>query len=63
VWSYETKVGARKYRVVKRPGRIMGAQGQLYHVMAPDITIIILSNTGSADLDELVAEIGKKLLG
>lgn len=62
VWSYETKIGDKKYRTVKRPGQIMGAQTQLYHIMDPDITVIILSNTGTTDLDEFVAEIGKRLL-
>ena len=59
-WTYDTTIQGRKYRIVKRPGQIMGAQGQLYHVMAPDITIIILSNVGNTDLDEFVAQIGKR---
>ena len=63
VWSYETKVGDRKYRVVKRPGQIMGAQSQLYRFLDEDVTVIILSNTGNADLDEFVAEIGKRVVG
>jgi len=63
VWSYETKVGGRKYRVVKRPGRIMGAQTQLYRFLDEDVTVIILSNTGTTDLDEFVAEIGKRVVG
>ncbi len=62
VWSYETTIEGTKHRVVKRPGRIMGAQTQLYHFVDRDLTIIILSNTGTADLDELVAEIGKRVL-
>jgi D-alanyl-D-alanine carboxypeptidase len=60
LWSYETK---SKHRVVKRPGRIMGAQAQLYRFLDEDVTVIILSNTGTADLDELVAEIGKRVVG
>jgi len=63
LWSYETKVGDRKYRVVKRPGQIMGAQAQLYRFLDDDVTIIILSNTGTTDLDEFVAEIGKRVVG
>ena len=62
VWSYETKIGDKKYRTVKRPGQIMGAQTQLYHIIDPDITVIILSNTGTTDLDEFVAEIGKRVI-
>jgi hypothetical protein len=30
--------------------------------MAPDVTVIILSNTGTTDLDELVAKIGKQVI-
>lgn len=62
VWAYETKIRDKKYRVVKRPGRIMGAQSQLYHFLDKEITVIILSNTGTTDLDEFVAEIGKKVV-
>ena len=32
----------------------------LYHFMAPDLTVVILANTGTADLDQFVAEIGKR---
>jgi D-alanyl-D-alanine carboxypeptidase len=60
VWSYDTKINGRTYHVVKRPGRIMGAQGELYHFMAPDLTVVILANTGTTDLDEFVAQIGKR---
>lgn len=63
VWSYETKINGKPHRVVKRPGQIMGAQSQLYHFLDEDVTIIILSNTGTTNLDELVAEIGKRVVG
>ena len=63
VWTYETKIGDKKHRVVKRPGRIMGAQTQLYRFLDEDVTVIILSNTGTTDLDEFVAEIGKRVVG
>lgn len=63
VWAYDTKINGKKHRVVKRPGQIMGAQSQLYHFLDEDVTVIILSNTGTTDLDELVAEIGKRVVG
>jgi D-alanyl-D-alanine carboxypeptidase len=59
-WTYDTTIQDRKYHIVKRPGQIMGAQGQLYHVMVPDITIVILSNVGNTDLDEFVAQIARR---
>jgi hypothetical protein len=63
LWSYETNVNGKKYRVVKRPGQIMGAQTQLYRFLDADVTVIILSNTGTTDLDQFVAEIGKRAVG
>lgn len=63
VWAYETKIGGKPHRVVKRPGQIMGAQSQLYRLLDDDVTIVILSNTGTTDLDEFVAAIGKKVVG
>lgn len=63
IWAYETRINDKKHRVVKRPGQIMGAQAQLYHFLDDDVTIVILSNTGTTDLDEFVAEIGKRVVG
>ncbi len=60
LWSYQTRLGGAARRVVKRPGRIMGAQAQLFHVFDPDLTIVLLANTASADLDEFVAQIAKR---
>ena len=63
VWSYENKMKGRMVRIVKRPGRIMGAQGQLYRVLDHDVTVVILSNNvGTTDMDEFVAEIGKRVV-
>lgn len=56
LWTYTTKAGQR---VAKRPGRIMGAQAQLYRLRDEDVTIVVLSNVGNMDLDEFVAQIGK----
>jgi CubicO group peptidase (beta-lactamase class C family) len=62
VWSYERKIAGKPHRVVKRPGQIMGAQGQLYHLVDDGVTVVILSNVGNTDLDEFVAAIGKKVV-
>jgi D-alanyl-D-alanine carboxypeptidase len=59
VWSYETTINGKKFKVVKRPGQIMGAQSQLYRLVDQEVSIVILSNTGTTDLDEFVARIGK----
>ena len=63
VWVYETEINGQKYTVVKRPGRIMGAQGMLFHLLNKDTTIIILSNTDAVNLDEFAAEISKRIVG
>ncbi|UWX04225.1 hypothetical protein H1235_02555 [Pseudoxanthomonas sp. NC8] len=63
LWVYATKVGEHRLRVAKRPGRIMGAQAQLYRFLDRDLTVVILANTASTDLDEFVARIGRAALG
>lgn len=63
VWTYDSKIDGKAHRTVKRPGSIMGAQTQLYRLLDDDVTVIILSNTGTTDLDEFVAEIGKRVVG
>lgn len=63
LWVYETKVGDGRMRVAKRPGRIMGAQAQLYRFLDRDLTVVILANTDGTDLDEFVAKIGRAALG
>lgn len=62
VWVYHEKINNVSYTVIKRPGRIMGANGVLYHLLNQNITIIILSNTDSVNLDDFVWEIGTKFV-
>jgi CubicO group peptidase (beta-lactamase class C family) len=62
LWAYDLEVDGKKFRVVKRPGQIMGAQSQLYHFLDQDITIVILSNTGTTDLDEFVKIIATRIV-
>ncbi len=59
VWSYESKIAGKPHRVAKRPGRIMGAQAQLYRLLDDEVTVVILANVGNVDLDEFVARIGR----
>lgn len=63
LWSYTIKIGQRRSRVAKRPGRIMGAQGQLLRLLDEDVTVVLLSNAARGDLDELVAKIGRHYAG
>ncbi len=62
VWINNFTINNKKYTAVKRPGLIMGAQSMLLHFFDPDLTIILLSNTGTTDLDEFVLEISKQTI-
>ena len=61
VWVYNSTMNGKKRAVVKRPGRIMGAQSMLFHLLNEKITIVLLSNTDSTDLDEFAAAIAKRV--
>lgn len=58
-WSYEMTIAGKKQRIVKRPGRIMGAQAQLFHMRDSGITLVLLANTDAVDLDEFAAEVAR----
>jgi D-alanyl-D-alanine carboxypeptidase len=62
LWSYQSELNGKTYRVVKRPGRIMGSQALLFHFLDENITIIILGNTGTTSLDDFVYEISKRIV-
>lgn len=62
LWSYQLTAKGAKHPVVKRPGLIMGAQAQFFHVMDQDITIIMLGNTNVVDSDALVENIAKQAI-
>ena len=58
-WTYERTIRGRKVHVFKRPGRIMGANAQLYRVREDALTVILLASTDRADLDEFVGRIAE----
>ncbi len=62
VWINDYLINDKKYTGIKRPGSIMGAQTMLLHFLLPDLTIIILSNTGTTNLDEFALEISKQII-
>lgn len=56
VWVYEKYgIGNKMYTIVKCPGSILGAQTMLFYVLEANATIIILSNTGTVNLDGLAS--------
>lgn len=63
VWSYAMTIAGKPHPVVKRPGRIMGAQTQLFRLVDDDTTVVILANTDAVDLDEFAAAIARRLFG
>lgn len=63
VWVYEDYgINKKNYKIIKRPGQIMGAQGMLFHILGDGSTLIILSNTGTTSLDDFAAEIAKQIV-
>jgi D-alanyl-D-alanine carboxypeptidase len=62
LWSYDITVNGVKHPVIKRPGLIMGAQAQFFHVMDQDITIIMLGNTSVLDSDAFVEDIARRAI-
>jgi CubicO group peptidase (beta-lactamase class C family) len=61
-WSFTRDIGGTKVHVMKRPGSIMGAQTQFYHLIEPQVTVVILTNTTTMDLDAMVASIADRVL-
>lgn len=63
VWVYKAyEINHKMFTIVKRPGRIMGAQAMLFHMLEDNSTIIILSNTGTVSLDDFAANIAKHII-
>ena len=63
VWVYlDYKINNKMYTIIKRPGSIMGAQAMLFHILENDSTIIILSNTGTVNMDDFAAKLADKIM-
>jgi D-alanyl-D-alanine carboxypeptidase len=63
VWVHnDYEINHKMFTVIKRPGAIMGAQAMLFHILEANSTIIILSNTATASLDDFAAEIAKHII-
>lgn len=63
VWVYmDYKIKGKNYTIVKRPGRIMGAQSMIFHILEDNTTLIILSNTAGANLDDFAAKLANRAI-
>ena len=62
VWVREDTLAGRKVTTVTRPGQIMGANTVIYRVVQEGLTVIVLSNTDTSDVDTLAREISKVAL-
>jgi D-alanyl-D-alanine carboxypeptidase len=61
LWIYYLEINGRKYKVIKRPGDIMGTRTMFVHLPDEYLSIIMLANTDSADLDDFSYQIIKHL--
>lgn len=61
-WVYKDYgIRNKNYTIIKRPGRIMGAQGMLFHILESGATILILSNTATTSLDDFAAQLADRI--
>lgn len=62
IWVYDMKIGSQTIRVAERQGAIWGTKTRLLHILNKDITIILLTNAQTANIDELQEKIISELL-
>ena len=62
LWIRDEQIGARRWKSILRPGAVMGARAAWYHVLEPDLTVIILANSDQPDTDGFAYGIGRLLL-
>jgi len=62
VWTFDIGISEKKYNVIKRPGDIMGAQTMFIYLPDKNLSVIILANTDSVNLDDFSDEIIKQLI-
>jgi len=62
IWVYDIGIKDKTYKVIKRPGDIMGAQTMFIYLPDKKLSIIILANTDAVNLDDFSSEIIKQLI-
>ena len=62
VWVRDVDVHGKPHRVAQRPGSIMGANTLLLRFLDDDLTVVILSNTNTTDIDAFGFLVGRAAL-
>lgn len=62
IWVYDLKVKDGKLRMAERQGAIWGTRTRLLHIFDKNLTIILLSNVQTTDIDALQAKMIGQLL-
>jgi D-alanyl-D-alanine carboxypeptidase len=62
LWIASADIGGGKHRFAQRPGSIMGANTLLLRYLDDDLTIVILGNTNTTDIDRFGFLIGRTIL-
>lgn len=62
LWVRDIEVHGKTHSVAQRPGRIMGANTILLHVLDGGPTVVILGNTSATDIDAFAYMIARTLL-
>lgn len=62
LWVASVEVKGKQYKIAHRPGSIMGANVNLLRFLDEDLTIIILSNTNTTNIDAFSSLIGKAII-
>ena len=57
LWIYDQEKNGKKHKVIKRPGDIMGTKSMFVYLPDESLSVIILANTDSADLDDFTYQI------
>lgn len=61
LWIYYLELNGKKYKVIKRPGDIMGTQSMFVYLPDEHLSIIMLANTDATDLDDFSYQVINQL--
>jgi D-alanyl-D-alanine carboxypeptidase len=62
IWVYDKQIGGKTIKTQERQGAIWGIRTRLVHIPSENITIILLSNIQTANIDDVQNEIIKILV-